>query len=67
MEKHRYFPTVIYVYGMNAHFIKKGEYDCLSGQWKGVDFVVFVVKEENYSMNMISTYYGIVVHEDQKE
>ena len=44
-----------------------GEHDRLSGNWKGVDFDTFVVKEPNYNVIMMYTYSGIVVCEGQKE
>ena len=40
---------------------KKGDHDCLSGDFKGVEFDVFVVKDPNYNMIMMSTYYGLII------
>ena len=34
---------------------RKGEHDYLLGNWKGIDFDVFVVKETNYIMILKST------------
>ena len=44
-----------------------GDHDCHSVNWKGVEFDVFVVKDMNYNMIMMSTYSGIMVRDDQKE
>ena len=57
VNKCRYWPSGINGNQINAHFEKKeiGEHDCHSGNWKGFDFDVFVVKDPNYSMIMMST------------
>ena len=44
-----------------------GDHDCHLGNWGLVDFDVFVEKELNYKMIMMSTYSGLMVHYDQKE
>ena len=41
-----YWPTGIYGYGINAHCEKKGEHDRLSGNWKGIEFDVFVLTDK---------------------
>ena len=43
------------------------ELDCHSGNWKGFYFDLFVVKEPNYIVVMMSTYYGLMYCDDQKE
>ena len=45
---------------------KKGDHDCVSGNFKGVEFDVFVVKDPNYNMIMMSKYSGLMVRDDQK-
>ena len=61
MKKHMYWPTGIYGYGINAHCEKKGEHDRLSGNWKGIEFDVFVVTDKNYNMIMMSTCSDVMV------
>ena len=46
---------------------KKGDHDCVSGNFKGVEFDVFVVKDPNYNMIMMSTYSGLMVCNNKKE
>ena len=83
VKKHIYWPTGTYGEYINAHFEKIyiGEHECLSWNWKGVDFDVFVVKEPKYIIDfkvssnwilytimiMMSTYSGLVVRDDKKE
>ena len=69
VKKRGYWPSGINGNQINAHFEKKeiGEHDCHSGNWKGFDFDVFVVKDLNYNMIMMPTYSGIMVRDDQKE
>ena len=59
------------IYGdqINSCFERKNicEHDCHSGNWKGFDFDVFVVKEPNDNMIMVSIYSRIIVSGDQKE
>ena len=44
-----------------------GENDCHSGNWNVIEFDVFVVKDSNYSVIIMSTYSGIMVCDDKKE
>ena len=46
--------------------VKKSDNDCLSGNWKGVNFDIFVVKNKKYSIIMMSTNYGLIVCEGKK-
>ena len=43
-----------------------GENDFHSGNWKGVDFGVFFIKDMNCNIIMMSIYSRLVVHDDQK-
>ena len=68
LKNSRYFTAVIYRDQTNAHFEEKiGENDCHSGNWKGGDFYVFFIKEENFNMVIMSTYSWLMVRDDQKE
>ena len=40
---------------------------CLSGEWDEVEFNVFVLKDPDYNIMMISTFSGLTVSEGQKE
>ena len=47
-------------------FFQSIENDCLSVNWKGINFDIFVVKNKKYNVIMISTKYGLVVREGNK-
>ena len=57
VKNHKYWPRRIYGDKINAHFEKKkiGEHECHSRNWKEFYFAVFVVKEKNYNIIMMST------------
>ena len=40
---------------------------CLSCQWDDIEFNGFVLKNPDYSIMMVSTFWGLTVPEDQKE
>ena len=67
VKKHGYWPSRIYRDQINNHKKKKrGEHGCQSGNWKGVGFDVFVVKETNCNMILMSTYSGIMTSQLSK-
>ena len=47
--------------------MKIGEHECLSGNFKGLDFDVFVVKEPYCNMIMMYTYSGTMVNNYQNQ
>ena len=55
-KKCKYWPSGIYGDQINTRFEKNeiGEHDCHSVNWQGVAFDVFVVKDTNYNMIMMS-------------
>ena len=57
VKKSRYFPIgILYIWNQCPLFKTEiGEHDFLSVNWKGVEFDVFVIKEPNCNMIMIST------------
>ena len=40
---------------------------CLSGEWDETEFNIFVLKEPDYHIMMMSTFSGLTVPEGQKE
>ena len=40
---------------------------CLSGEWDEKEFNIFVLKEPDYNIMMMSTFSGFTVSEGQKE
>ena len=40
---------------------------CLSGEWDEKEFNVFVLKEPDYNIMMMSTFSGFTIPEGQKE
>ena len=40
---------------------------CLSGEWDETEFNIFVLKELDYNIMMMSTFSGLTVPEVQKE
>ena len=39
---------------------------CLGGEWDNTEFIIFVMKEPDYNIMMISTFSGLTVMEGQK-
>ena len=40
---------------------------CLSGEWDDIGFNIFVMKEPDYNITMMSTFSGFTMMDDQKE
>ena len=47
---------------------QKNIYDvvCISGEWEKTEFNIFVLKEPDYNIMMMSTFSGLTVPEGQK-
>ena len=58
IKKRRYWPRHVKGNDVIQHFDNKkiGSYDALPGQLDGVPFHLVCMKEENYVMNLMSTY-----------
>ena len=69
IKKRRYWPRGIHGDEINEYFSTKniGDVGCLSGEWDETEFNIFVMKEPDYNMVMISTFSGFTVPEGQKE
>ena len=65
----RYWPRGVYRYTINDYFRSKnnGHVGCISGEWDDTEFNIFVLKDPDYNIMMMSTYLGLTVPEGQKE
>ena len=46
---------------------KIGDAGCLSGEWDETEFNIFVLKEPDYNIMMISNFLGLTMTEGQKQ
>ena len=69
IKKRRYWPRGVYVYAINDYFRSKniGNVGCLSGEWDEIESDIFVLKDPNYNIMMMSIFSGLNVSEGQKE
>ena len=65
----RYWPRGVYGYAINNYVRSKniGDVGCLSGEWEKTELNIFVLKESDYNITMMSNFSGLIVTESQKE
>ena len=69
IKKRKYWPRFVPGQAMADHMASKdvGSCDSLRGTLDGVPYDLFVMKEPDYNMKLMSTYGGLTVPKDQKE
>ena len=68
IKRRCYFYKKVCRYGVNESFsTKNGDVLCLSGEWDEIEFNIFVMKEPDYNIMIMSTFKGLTVLEDHKE
>ena len=61
IKKRCYWPKYVLGQQIDAHMIEKavGECDSMKGVLHGVNYNIFCMKEEDYTMKLMSTYGGL--------
>ena len=69
VKNRRYWHRGVYGYAINNYVRSKniGDVGCLSGEWEKTELNIFVLKESDYNITMMSTFSGLIVTEGQKE
>ena len=69
IKMRRYWPRGVYGDGVYDCSSTKniGDVGCLSGEWNETEFNIFVMKEPDHNIMMMSTFSGFTMPEGQKE
>ena len=69
IKKRRYWPKYVPGAAMDEHCetLKVGECDCLHGELDNTTYSLFVMKDVDYNMKLMSTYGGLLEPDDAKE
>ena len=68
-KKRRFWPRHVPGDAIEKHMALKaiGDTDCLNGELNGEKYSIFVMKEPDYTMKLMSTYGGLTVEPGEKE